>query len=567
MKKLLLTLIALFSLNILHSQSNDVAILDSIMSNKSIEEQFTAVSKEIGKYNSENLRSRLFFSRALVDIANELKDTIKMGRAQYELAYSYEIIGQLDLGIEACFKALKHFEKTNELKRIGLVYNEIGLIYSSSNNEDELLKSIEYFNKFLVTQRELKDTGEIAGAYSNIGLIYIYMAQDDSAYYYSKLALDLRRKIKQERTIPISLGNVGISLYYLGEKDSAMMYYKESVLLDEKTNNLYGLNETYRNIITFYLDENNIKEAKIYVDKYWDNSKKINSQLITKKANYIKYQYFKATNDYKSALQHYEKYKEISDSINSDKIKNRIANVESVYRLDQREKEIALYKEKEKLRDEEEKNQKMRTTFIMILVILLIIILFIISISIIRKSRHERKLHEMENQAHEKEQALAKSELEKSKLKEHELHIQLEYKSKQLTSHALNMMKKNQFLQEIESDVFDISKNSSEEVKNKLRNLKRSIGRMNKSDKDWELFKNYFEEVNQGFYKKLGERFSNLSSNDYKLLALIKLNMNIKETASVLNISPDSVKTARYRLRKKLDLNQEDDLYEFVSRI
>ncbi|MCF8298786.1 MAG: tetratricopeptide repeat protein [Saprospiraceae bacterium] len=559
-------ILSLFS-GFLFSQTNDEQILDSLTNGKNLNEQFEIVSNEVNKYNSENLQKRLFYSRALLDIANQTSNVRLIGRAYYDLAYSYEIIGQYDLAIDACFEALKYLDKANDTLLIGMTYNEIGLIYSASNNTSELLKAIEYFNKFLKIQIERNDTAEIAGAYSNIGLIYIYMHNGDSAYYYSKKALGLREKIKQERTIPISLGNIGISLFYLGQKDSALYYYDKAIELYTKLNNLYGLNETYRNYITFYLDENEAEKAKYYIDRYDENSLKINSLRITQTSNFNKYQYYKAINNSDEALKYFELYKSISDTINDDKIKNRIANVEAVYRLDKREKEIALLQEKDKLRDEEEKNRKQRNTFIFILIALLVTILFIIAISTIRKSRHKRKLLELENQAFEKEKALAKSELEKSKLKEEELNTQLEYKSKQLTSHALNMMKKNQFLQELENDILHISKDSDDKVKNKLRNLKRSIARMNKSEKDWELFKNYFEEVNQGFYNRISDKHEGLSSNDNKLLALIKLNMNIKETASVLNISPDSVKTARYRLRKKIGLKQDEDLYEFVSKI
>lgn len=197
-----------------------------------------------------------------------------------------------------------------------------------------------------------------------------------------------------------------------------------------------------------------------------------------------------------------------------------------------------------------------------------LILLIVLSIlAYILKRKKDVQISKQKELVLKSENDLARSELEKSKIKEQELNVQLEYKSKQLTTHALNMMKKNQFMQEMEQNIAEISKSKNGDVENDLRNLKRSVARMNKSDKEWELFKNYFEEVNTGFYERITQRFTSLSANDHKILALIKLNMNIKETASVLNISPDSVKTARYRLRKKIGLNQEDDLYLFVSNI
>ena len=87
------------------------------------------------------------------------------------------------------------------------------------------------------------------------------------------------------------------------------------------------------------------------------------------------------------------------------------------------------------------------------------------------------------------------------------------------------------------------------------------------SENDWNLFKLYFEEVNENFFTSLQENYQNITINDLKLAALIKLNLNIKEAASVLNIEPDSLKKARYRLRQKFGLNTNDSLGEFLTQL
>jgi DNA-binding CsgD family transcriptional regulator/tellurite resistance protein len=253
-------------------------------------------------------------------------------------------------------------------------------------------------------------------------------------------------------------------------------------------------------------------------------------------------------------------HKNMHDSIFTTESQKNYQLLQTQFETAQKERKIQELKNIEKLR-------KARERVVYLAGVSLTIVLISIILVVLLKRRKDKLIHIQKERLLEKEKALVQSNLEKSQLKEQELNTQLEYKSKQLTSHALNMMQKNKFLQEVEKDVAEISKKSGDETKDKLRMLNRSIKRMNKSDKDWELFRNYFEEVNTGFYQRLGERFTGLSGNDYKLLALIKLNMNIKETASVLNISPDSVKTARYRLRKKLGLKQDDDLYEFVAGV
>jgi DNA-binding CsgD family transcriptional regulator len=87
------------------------------------------------------------------------------------------------------------------------------------------------------------------------------------------------------------------------------------------------------------------------------------------------------------------------------------------------------------------------------------------------------------------------------------------------------------------------------------------------SEKDWQLFKLYFEDVNKDFFKTIQEKYKNITHNDLRIAALIKLNLNIKEAAAVLNISPESLKKARYRLRVKLGLTERRNFHNFLKNI
>jgi len=77
----------------------------------------------------------------------------------------------------------------------------------------------------------------------------------------------------------------------------------------------------------------------------------------------------------------------------------------------------------------------------------------------------------------------------------------------------------------------------------------------------------HFEQVHQHFFTRLKEACPDLSSAELKLCALIRLNLNMKESATILGISPTSVKTARYRLRKKLNLSQEESILDYLLKI
>jgi DNA-binding CsgD family transcriptional regulator len=119
-------------------------------------------------------------------------------------------------------------------------------------------------------------------------------------------------------------------------------------------------------------------------------------------------------------------------------------------------------------------------------------------------------------------------------------------------------------MEELKENISELKKTSDAAVSKQLNNLDKLVDSRLNIDKDWEDFRMHFEQVHQDFFKLLKEQCPDLSSGELKLCALIKLNMNMKETAAILGISSESVKTARYRLRKKLQLSHEENLIDFI---
>lgn len=81
------------------------------------------------------------------------------------------------------------------------------------------------------------------------------------------------------------------------------------------------------------------------------------------------------------------------------------------------------------------------------------------------------------------------------------------------------------------------------------------------------MFEKYFNNIYDGFFDRLVLRYPDLTTNELKICAYIKLNLTSKEIAVLMNISPTSVEMARHRLRKKLDLPSETNLVNLMSEI
>jgi len=93
--------------------------------------------------------------------------------------------------------------------------------------------------------------------------------------------------------------------------------------------------------------------------------------------------------------------------------------------------------------------------------------------------------------------------------------------------------------------------------------LKKSL----KLDKDWQQFEIYLNDLHAGFYSNLKAKHPNLTKTELRVCSLSKLRYSLKESAQTLSISPDSVKSARYRVKKKLELTGEQDLSDFLNSL
>ncbi|GAB3499898.1 hypothetical protein GCM10027341_24140 [Spirosoma knui] len=160
------------------------------------------------------------------------------------------------------------------------------------------------------------------------------------------------------------------------------------------------------------------------------------------------------------------------------------------------------------------------------------------------------------------EKQLIEAQADKSNLTE-----ELDLRSRELTTQTLNLLQKNAIMEEVRELIADMLKTSAGSPRPNGVCYTRLIKLIDYSfslDKEWEDFRIYFEQVHQSFFVKLKEICPDLTAGELRLCALVKLNLSLKESATILKISPDSVKTARYRLRKKLRIPEEQTLTDYL---
>ncbi|WP_291528450.1 transcriptional regulator [Bacteroides sp. UBA939] len=155
-------------------------------------------------------------------------------------------------------------------------------------------------------------------------------------------------------------------------------------------------------------------------------------------------------------------------------------------------------------------------------------------------------------------------------LKEENLQSELRHKSEELIRTTLNIVRKNEMLLGIKKEVVGISHSISEENLVALRRKTlRLIGQIDTNiehDDDLQAFQNTFDSVHHDFFCKLEKAYPELNNREKLLCAYVKMNLMSKEIAPLLNLSQRGVELSRYRLRKKLNLAEGENLGEFLQR-
>ena len=186
------------------------------------------------------------------------------------------------------------------------------------------------------------------------------------------------------------------------------------------------------------------------------------------------------------------------------------------------------------------------TNFMIVLYILIFAVGSFLIHQAYRRYYHSRQRKLIEENKREMELAKAQNEKEIIKIKNEQLQEEFRSKSNELAASTLSIIRKNELLSKVKDQLL-----SSAADKSSIKPIIKVIDKNITQNDDWELFKEAFNNADRKFLKKLKKAHPNLSPNDVRLCAYLRLNLSSKEIAPLFNISVRSVEIKRYRLRKK----------------
>lgn len=414
-------------------------------------------------------------------------------------------------------KALMIFKKSNHKKGIAETYGLIGQIYEKEKKLDSAL----YFQNIALKQyNQLNDWNGLAKINENLGSIYEDKSDFKVAFNFYQKALTINQKEKNQIAQIEILNNLGDMYRKTSQFDIALTYSFRAKNWALKYKDFYELSSAYRDIAKTFSFMGRADSAYFYSLE----EKKIYAQIFTESSN------------------------------------KQMALLETIFSVQEKDQEISNLE-----------NEKRVNRIIIFGTIVIIILVIVIGFNIINKQKiridNESKLLESKRILHETEKRALEIEISNKLIKEDHLKLELELKSKELTTHTLHIIQKNQLLEELKSKLNIILKDEKRDQKKEIKTVLGLINQSNNQDNNWEDFRIIFEQVHEKFFTELKIRSNNLTPSDFRLLALFKMNLGSSDIATILGISQDSLRTSRYRLRQKLNLAEGENLLQFIQQL
>lgn len=197
---------------------------------------------------------------------------------------------------------------------------------------------------------------------------------------------------------------------------------------------------------------------------------------------------------------------------------------------------------------------------IILYVLFVVLVMLIINRLFVRYYRNQRN-RLIEDNKKKMELSQLESRQEIMKLKNDRLRSELESKNRELATTAMSLINKNELLQGIKNDLLQLEEKASR------KEVARVIDKNLSNNSDWEFFKEAFNNADKDFLNKMKSKHPELTANDLKFCAFLRLNLSSKEIAPLLNISVRSVEIKRYRLRKKMNLEHSMNLIDYILEI
>ncbi|MFY0675145.1 MAG: tetratricopeptide repeat protein [Bacteroidia bacterium] len=541
MKRILSFLLIVFLSNLVLNAASTNVKIDSL---KRVLRASTSATDSIAALNQLGYehwtvapQQSIVFGRAALKSATRMDLPTEIAFAYRVIGVAYWALGDYPIALQNMLSSVNQYKSINDKNGLGSMSINMALVFSDQGNFREAKRNLV---KAQAIFKELAGDREIATCKTKMATILI---KEDSLDKAGKLlfeALEVRNKLKFRYGISECYNRLGLLYCAKGDYNASLDYLYRSRDLSESIFDKDGLAKCLGDIGYTKLASKAYNEAFDYFKQSLMVARSISSKKWRLEALNGMAKVYEAQNEHEKALQFLIQYQSLRDSLLSQQQIIAVSNLREEFKT--RQQLDAIKDSKTRIAYLQDK--AIQKNYLIALIILLLgalVYLFIL------RTRNFKLKHEQQQLALKAQEAAAK-----------QLERELELSQRELTSYALNFVQKNEFIQDLKQEI-----DGMDSIKD-MRKLSHKLHQANTLDSEWDKFRAHFEKVHGSFFDKLKERHPKLNQNELRHCALIRIKLNVKESAAILGITAEGAKTARYRIKKKLELEANDSLFDYL---
>ncbi len=484
--------------------------------------------KQTVDYMQSNRTKAMSYLQEALKLENKLADSTKISL--------YVTAGNTYKDQESYYQALNYYYKGLEINNKTdsrdsySILNNIGGCYYLMGNFKKARQFWEQSLKKFESSQPNEKSVEGSIIYNNLAVL-----EKEQGNY--ARALEMLKEFKNRNTA--SKDTVNIIMAYenianvnlkLKETETAVDNLRQGISLAKKIKSPYDIASLYNILGKIYLTNIiNRDSALYYLKSSYNISEKSSFSDLKLYSSESLVKLFEKEKDYKNALQYLHTAKSLSETSINQENEKKVNRLEIEFNEKMTQNELLA------------SQTKRERFFIFGIILLLSFSVIIFLLFKLQKNKTAKRV--------------AENELLTKKLEE---------KNKELTNSAIQMLQTSEVLQTTQKELSELN-SGTETSDNKISNILADLRKSSKSFGKAE-FEKIFMETEEGFYKKLLSEFPDLTKNELRLCAFLKLNLSSKEISDITHQSPHSIVVARSRLRKKLRLSNSESLNNFLIK-
>lgn len=460
----------------------------------------------------------------------------------------HQQIGRILLDVNEQTESKSHILDAMEIVK-NHKYNYHGLYYwitSMFRAQNELDSAIYYFKKIQSeTEKEVIDFD------IKIAMRYIEKENPDSALIYiNKCRNNYDEPISKDNKMFIDFAEAEI--YKLkGDFNQALKYYKKCILDTTGMINWYPYVNSNLGITEIYFEQQLYDSCSYYMEQFFLCPC---LDLNTRASLYdFKAQFYKKLGNHEEYILNLELANKSKDSI----ISWLNGNILQSSSFGMTHKNMII----DKFRITKERNEanKEKSQAVLGFLTLFVLILALLTFFLIYRNKKKKQVFHMKEE-------LMTSEVNKLKLEEEKLNLEIKSKNIDLSKFATNLTLTREFIEKLSEKLKKLDNLGLEELKTGLKNYIHEFESQKSIDNQLSNIQKEIEKVNSNLFIKLKEKFPALTKNDIQICALHVLGLSTKEISIIRNVTPKSVQVSRYRIKKKMGLEEETNIVDYIRK-